>query len=215
MIEIRDLTKTFGPVKAIDGLTIDFSDGVTGLVGENGAGKSTLFRLISGVLIPDSGSIAIDGFPAESKEAKEKLFFLTDDPYFPSGADLKGVADFYGCFYKLDRRKFEFLSAGKFGLPQKGRLSTFSKGMRRRAFIALAISIDAKYYLMDEAFDGLDPIVIDQIKSEIVNLSLDGKAVVISSHNITTLERLVDKTVILYKSRLSSPQAALFFASVP
>jgi ABC-type uncharacterized transport system ATPase subunit len=57
--------------------------------------------------------------------------------------------------------------------------------------------------------------VIDQIKSEIVNLSLDGKAVVISSHNITTLERLVDKTVILYKSRLSSPQAALFFASVP
>ncbi len=202
MIEIKNLTKRFGDLRAVDNLSIEFRPGVTGLVGENGAGKSTLFRCIAGVYNTDDGEVLIDGVSASTSEAKRKLFFLSDNPYCPHGANAKGIAAFYkGVAPLREERFYELLDM--FGLPKEKGVGAFSKGMRRQLFIALALAMDCDYLLMDEAFDGLDPLVVEKIKGEIILAGEGGKTVVVSSHNIPVLERLADRFVLLHKGKLS------------
>lgn len=202
MIEIRSLTKRFEDTVAVNNLTLDIHPGVNGLVGHNGAGKSTLFRLISDVLKIDGGSILIDGIPCDDPRAKAKVFFLSDFPYAPKGVNYRGVYEFYRCFFPIDFEKYTGLIA-KLRLPINRNVNQFSKGMRRQLFLALALSVDVDYYLLDEAFDGIDPLALDEIKEEIIKLGQAGKTIVLSSHNIGSLERLVDRFIVLYLGQLS------------
>ena len=167
MIEIRELTKTFGDVKAVNNITLSIHTGVNGLVGENGAGKSTLLRVISDIYNKDNGEILIDDLPYNDLASKKNLFFLSDTPYFPSSGTAKQTFDFYATLFDLDKEAYEKLLE-KLSLPMNRKLSTFSKGMRRQIFLAIALSAKAKYILLDEAFDGLDPVVLDTIKQEII-----------------------------------------------
>lgn len=202
MIEVKNVTKRFPSVVAIDGLSVVFQPGITGLVGQNGAGKSTLFRTIAGIYLPQEGEILIDGHPAETKEAKAKVFFLPDDPFAPR-APIQGVLDFYRGLFDVDAERFTRL-VRTFGLPTDRSVSTFSKGMRRQVFIALSLAMNVDYLLLDEAFDGLDPLVIENIKDEIVQSAEAGKTIVISSHNIHALQKIVDRFVILSKGQLAN-----------
>ena len=195
MIEIKRLVKRFGPVTAVNDLSIRVKDGINGLVGENGAGKSTLLRLISDIYQPNQGSITVDGYNNSDIKAKELIFFLPDDPYAPLNATIGQTFELYNSLFDLDKEKFlDFL--GKLNLPLDRKVSTFSKGMKRQFFIALAISSKAKYLLLDEAFDGLDPLVLDNIKQELIK-GADEKTFIISSHNISSLERLCDNFIML------------------
>lgn len=202
MIEVRSLVKCFGPTRAVDGLTVTFEGGITGLVGQNGAGKSTLLRLIAGVYHPDEGEVLIDGLPATDKEAKADVFFLSDDPFAPRGANIEGTLDFYQGLFDIDADDFHRI-VKTFGLPLGKPVNTFSKGMKRQVFVALALAMKANHLLLDEAFDGLDPLVIDTIKAEILNAAEKGKSIVISSHNIFALQRLVDRFVIVSKGHVA------------
>ncbi|MCR5491923.1 MAG: ABC transporter ATP-binding protein [Bacilli bacterium] len=201
MIEIRDLGKDFDTVHAVSHLNLTIEPGIAALVGENGAGKSTLLRLLSGILTPSYGGAYIDGNPVESKEAKEKVFFLSDSPSIPTNAFAKDIVELYSCFYDIDVNRFYGLMK-KFNLPTDRRLSTFSKGMKRQLFIFLSISIHVPYLLMDEAFDGLDPVVLDIIKGELLEEREKGKTLILSSHNMSTLERLADRFIVLFKGQL-------------
>ena len=203
MIEINGLTKTFGPKVASDNLTLTIGSGISGLVGENGAGKSTLFRLISNVYVQDSGTITIDGYNNDSKEAKSKLFFLADEPFFSLGDTPRSLYKTYSVFYDVDYERYIKILQ-KFNLPLDNRLQTFSKGMKRQTFIALCLATNVDYLLMDEAFDGLDPLVLDTIKEEIIERASNGVSIVISSHNISSLEKLADRFIILYKGKLAN-----------
>lgn len=202
MVHIINLTKRFSDVTAINNLSIDFEEGIIGLVGHNGAGKSTLFRLMSDVITPDEGFIYIDGNPHYLDNSKSRVFFLSDNPYFPKRSFIKDVYSFYSTFYDINEEKFNSVIS-KFELPLNRRIDGFSKGMLRQLFIALAISIDVDYYFLDEAFDGLDPIVISKIKMYLLELKENGKTIIISSHNIATLEKLVDQFVILSNGSLA------------
>lgn len=201
MIKINSLIKRFDEVTAVNNLTIDIDVGVTGLVGHNGAGKSTLFRLMSGVYKYDSGSITIDGIDAISPEGKSKIFFLSDNPYSPSHVDVNGLLDFYQSYFDIDKEKYLDLIT-KFELPRNRRVINFSKGMKRQAFICIALASRCPILLLDEAFDGLDPLVLEKIKDEIISAAEENKTIVISSHNIATLERLCDRFIILHKGKL-------------
>ena len=192
MIEIKRLVKRFGPVTAVNDLSIRVKDGINGLVGENGAGKSTLLRLISDIYQPNQGSITVDGYNNSDIKAKELIFFLPDDPYAPLNATIGQTFELYNSLFDLDKEKFlDFL--GKLNLPLDRKVSTFSKGMKRQFFIALAISSKAKYLLLDEAFDGLDPLVLDNIKQELIKAA-DEKTFIISSHNISSLPKVIVRT---------------------
>ena len=206
MIELKNVTKKFGSTVAVNNLTLNIEKGIYGLVGQNGAGKSTLFRLISGVFDRDNGEISLDGYDADSQEGKGLVFFLSDDPYVEKHANMKDMIEFYSNFYEIDGKKF--LSLIKlFELPLNGVLSKFSKGMKRQTFISLALSIKTKYLLLDEAFDGLDPIVLETIKDELLKSKEEGKVIVISSHNISTLEKLVDTFILISKGKLASNES--------
>ena len=202
MIKINNLTKKFGEKAAISNLSIDIDKGLIGLVGHNGAGKSTLFRLISGVYHPTEGEILVDGYKSTSKEAKERIFFLPDDPYAPAGADIQETYNFYKTFYDIDVKKFnEILKA--FNLPLDKKVRTFSKGMKRLLFIALTLSIKCEILLMDEAFDGLDPVVLETVKYHILKIYEENRTIILSSHNVTALEKLVDKFIVIHEGRIS------------
>lgn len=203
MIEIRELNKSFGTIKAINNLTVNFNDGIYGLVGQNGAGKSTLLRIISNVVYKDSGSITVGGFDSSSKESREQLLFISDNPYYQKRMKIKDLFKFYSIFYNLNSEYFYSL-INEFGLPLDQNISSFSKGMRRQVFIAIGLSSETKILLMDEAFDGIDPLVIDKIKTEFLKKKTEGKTIILSGHNISSLERLVDSFVLISKGRLAS-----------
>ncbi len=202
MIEIQHVTKSFGSTKALNGLQLSIGDGITGLVGENGAGKSTLLRCIAGVLNPEEGSIFIDGKERNDVEAKKEIYFLSDFPFAPANSTIDKVYEFYSCFYDFDLDRFHEILTN-FSLPPTGKINNFSKGMRRQLFVALALAAKTKYLLMDEAFDGLDPIALDAIKGEIIKEKENGRNIIISSHNISTLEKLADRFVMLSKGHLA------------
>ena len=199
MIEIKNLTKIFdGKVFAVNDLTLTIKPGINGLVGENGAGKSTLFRCIADVYDINNGTILIDGVNHNEIEAKKSLFYLSDSPFCFHNGTMRYNMNFYSTLFDVDVEKYNYL-VNKLNLPTNRRLSTFSKGMRRQFFLCLALAINAKYYLLDEAFDGLDPLVQEVVRDEI--LACKDKTFILSSHNLLSLERLCDNFIILSKGK--------------
>lgn len=210
MIEITELNKTFDkkgdPVHAVSSLTVTFQKGVTCLIGENGAGKSTLFRLIAGIIEKDSGEIKIDGVQNTDEHAKANLFLLPDEPYAPSRYTPIEVAKFYNIFYELDMEKFKNLLA-KLSLPENRKIGTFSKGMKRQLFLLIAFSVKVKNILLDEAFDGLDPLALELIRDEITKMAADeDQTIVLSSHNMASVQSIADSIMILYRGSLSKEE---------
>ena len=199
MIILNQVTKTFGKVRAVDDLSVRINNGINGLIGENGAGKSTLLRLIADVYLPDSGEIYIDDYKHRNINAKKEVFFLSDNPYAPANSTVKQVFELYKSLFDLDEEKF-LETMKNLSLPTDRKVSTFSKGMKRQFFIAIALSSKAKYILLDEAFDGLDPLVLENIRQEIIK-NADEKTYIVSSHNISSLERLCDNFILLSKGR--------------
>ena len=201
MIEIKDLSKSFGDVHAVSSLSLTISSGIAGLIGENGAGKSTLLRLIASIYKPDEGRITVDGFDASSQEAKAKIFLLPDDPYVPKGAQAKQVYDLYNSLYDVDLKKFYNL-LDRFQLPKDRNVYTFSKGMRRQLIISLAMSVNVPYLFLDEAFDGIDPLTVGLVRELLIQEASEGKSIVVASHNISSLNAIADRFIMISKGRL-------------
>ena len=202
MIKIYNLTKRFDDTIAVKNLSLTFDKGIIGLVGHNGAGKSTLFRLIADVILPNSGEILIDRVDYRDNSVKGNLFFLCDNPYYPRKGTIKDVITFYDAFYDIDLIRFNNI-VSSFALPVKRKINGFSKGMKRQLFIAIALSIKVKYLLLDEAFDGLDPLAVEKIKSMILELKDEDRTIIVSSHNISTLDKLVDQYVVLHMGQVA------------
>ena len=190
MIEIKNLCKNFSDKEVLKGLNLKIEEGkIFGLVGINGSGKSTLLRLISGIYQKDKGEILIDGEEVyENENAKSKIFFLPDEPFYNSDTTPYNLIDFYKTFYGLDVDLYlKYLH--DFKLPIKKRLKNFSKGMKRQVFISLALAIKPKYLLLDEAFDGLDPLARLTFKRELLKFLNEKKTtLIISSHSLRELE---------------------------
>lgn len=202
MIEINNVTKAFDKVLAVNNLSIKISPGVTGLVGHNGAGKTTLLRLIADVYDCTSGTITIDGKSNSDIGVKRDLFFLSDNPFFDRNNTIQDLVNLYSIFYSINFKRLETLLK-KFELPSNRKISGFSKGMKRQLFIAITLCVDCQYILMDEAFDGIDPMVLENIKDEIIDIvSKENKTLVLSSHNVSLIERLCDKIIILNKGEI-------------
>lgn len=202
MIEIKDLTKSFGAAKALDKVSFEIQNGsVYGLIGSNGAGKSTLLRVLSGVYSPDSGTALIDGEePYENIRVKRKTAFVSDYPYFYPSATLDSMARYYRYAYPdFSAKRFENLKS-VFPVSGKQKISSMSKGMQRQAAIILALSSAPGYVLFDEIFDGLDPVVRELVKKMLIEyISVTGATVVIASHNLRELEGFCDHIGLLHQ----------------
>lgn len=205
MLKANDLVKRFGDTIALDGLNTEIGRGcIYGLVGPNGSGKSTLMRLMCGVYRPDGGSITLEGEPVfENIAAKDRILYLSDDLYFPPKSTVEELAAFYrGLYSSFSTETYQKL-CGCFPLEVKKSLSTFSKGQRRQAALLAALCCHADYLLLDEAFDGLDPVIRLMVKKLLAEeIAERGATVVISSHNLRELEDLCDQIGLLSAGRL-------------
>jgi len=207
MIEIRHLSHTLGKNVILDDVNLTIPDStVMGLVGINGAGKTTLLRLMSGVYLPDKGRIFYDGDREPSDEkTRQDIFFLPDDPYYTMNATGKSMREMYKIFYPRFDNTVYWRFLEEYGLDEKKPIRTFSKGMRRQLYIAIALAAKPKYLLLDEAFDGLDPLARKSFR-EAINKYVDEEdtTVIISSHSLRELEDFCDMYALIDAKTVSS-----------
>ena len=202
MIEIHGLEKRFETTVALQNVTLTVEKGrIMGVVGSNGAGKSTLLRCIAGIYRPDAGDVLVDGAATyENIEKKARIFFVPDNPHFEPGATVMSTAKLNAGFYPyFSWEKFERLCA-IFQLDRKKKISTMSKGMQRQAALICALATMPDYLLLDEVFDGLDPVMRRLLKRVIAGEVADrGMTVLIASHNLRELEDFCDTVGLLHR----------------
>ncbi len=205
MIKATGLVKKFGDFSALKGIDFEIARGqIYGLVGSNGSGKSTLLRLLSGVYEQDGGNLAIENFKVfDNTEMKNRIFFLGDTPCFFPNSTLLDMADFYKRMYpNFSYERLEKLNK-IFPVNPKGKISNMSKGMQRQVALILAFASCPDYLFLDEAFDGLDPVMRGSLKQLISSDIADrNMTVIIASHNLRELEDLCDSVGLLHYGRL-------------
>ena len=205
MLELRQLTKTFGEFKALDDLTMTVPRGtVYGLVGPNGAGKSTAIRHILGVYRPDSGEVLFNGNPIyENPEAKTRIASIPDEVFYFASATLEEMKRFYkGIYPQFDEALYEKLFDA-FRLPRKSPIRRFSKGMQKQAAFQLSLCCRPDLLVLDEPVDGQDPVMRRQVMSLILSdVAQRETTVLISSHNLRELEDICDHVGIMDKGKM-------------
>ena len=200
MLEMKNVTKTFGTFKALDDLTMTVPKGtVYGLVGPNGAGKSTAIRVLTGIYRPDSGEIAMEGKPIyENPEQKARIGLVPDEIFYFPSASLEEMRKYYaGIYPNFDNNLFERLYE-VFKLPRKSPIRRFSKGMQKQAAFHLTICTRPDVLVLDEPVDGLDPVMRRQVWNLILaDVAQRQTTVLISSHNLRELEDICDHVGIM------------------
>ena len=202
MLEIRDLRKKYGNFQALDGLSMTIEKGeLFGFVGPNGAGKTTTIKIITGLLQPDSGSIRIAGMKP-GVESKAIVSYLPDADWLPGWMRVEQLVKMFGDFYKdFDPARANEMLAN-LELSPKDVLKTLSKGNREKVQLILAMSRNARLYLLDEPIGGVDPAARDYILNTILtNYSRDA-SVIISTHLIEDVEPVLDEAVFLKNGRI-------------
>ncbi|MDR0381261.1 MAG: ABC transporter ATP-binding protein [Oscillospiraceae bacterium] len=205
MIEVRELTKTFGSQRAVDNISCTIDSGcIYGLVGSNGAGKSTLLRLITGVYRPDAGDVRLSGRSVcNDPMAKQRMIFVADELFFLPGANMRRMARLYAAEYPAFSHERLRELAARFGLDMNAGIQTFSKGMRRQAAILLSLCCHTDYILLDETFDGLDPVMRALVKRTLYeDIEARRATAVISSHSLRELEDTCDQLALMHRGGL-------------
>ena len=206
MITINNMCHALGKKTVLRDINLQIADNtILGIVGINGAGKSTLLRLLSGVYLPDEGTIRYDGKNPADAETRKDIFFLPDDPYFTAFMTPLSLFEFYKSFHPtIDAETYDRLLS-VYKIDKQGKVRNFSKGMRRQVFIALALAVKPKYLLLDEAFDGLDPLSRKIFKDAIISLVEEGRTtVLIASHSLRELEDFCDHFVLIDSNVIKS-----------
>ena len=205
-IELSHINKSFGDF-AIRDLNLAVPSGtICGLVGENGAGKSTTIRLLMGALRPDSGTASVLGTDVSSpefREVKEDVGVVLDEAYFPESLNAVQVGKIMaGTYRRWDQGLYDgYLK--RFDLPLKKQFKDFSRGMRMKLAIAVALSHQPKLLVLDEATAGLDPIVRDEVLDLFNEFTREeDHSILISSHILSDLEKLCDYIAFLHKGDL-------------
>ena len=205
-IQLSHINKSFGDF-AIRDLCLEVPSGtICGLVGENGAGKSTTIRLLMGALRPDSGSARVLGTDVSSPEfraVKEDIGVVLDEAYFPESLNAVQVGKIMaGTYRRWDQGLYDgYLK--RFDLPLKKQFKDFSRGMRMKLAIAVALSHQPKLLVLDEATAGLDPIVRDEVLDIFNEFTREeDHSILISSHILSDLEKLCDYIAFLHKGDL-------------
>ena len=202
MIEAKNVSKSFSDILAVDDVSVTIKEGsVFGMIGTNGAGKSTFLRMLSGVLLPDAGTITLDDMLVyENPKAKQEFFYISDDQYFFANTTPQELMRYYSVVYsKFDTTRAKKLLA-QFGLAEKRKVATFSKGMKKQLSVICGICANTKYLFCDETFDGLDPVMRQAVKSIFAKeIEERGMTPIIASHNLRELEDICDHVGLLHR----------------
>ncbi|MCC8028219.1 MAG: ABC transporter ATP-binding protein [Lachnospiraceae bacterium] len=201
-LQCTDLSKDYGNVLALDRLSLTLESGrIVGLLGPNGSGKTTLLKLANGLLQPTNGEILLDGL-TPGPETKAFVSYLPDANYLPAWMNVRSLvqmfSDFYGDFDTVKAQNM----LEQLGIAESARLKTLSKGNKEKVQLILAMSRRAKIYFLDEPIGGVDPAARDYILNTIIQNYSEDALVLISTHLIADIERVLDEAVFIDRGHL-------------
>ena len=209
-LEIKGLTKKYDGF-TLDDLSLTLPGGcIMGFIGENGAGKSTTIKLILDLVFKDQGTISILGHTGgESKKLlKENIGVVMDECYFPESLNANQVNTIMKNIYQTWQSDVYSNWLKRFDLPLKKSIKDYSRGMKMKLAIAVALSHDSKILILDEATSGLDPIVRDEILDVFLEFIQDEThSIFMSSHIISDLEKVCDYITFIHKGKLIFSEA--------
>jgi ABC-2 type transport system ATP-binding protein len=205
VFELLRVFKRFSRQVALDGVTLTGEPGtVVALLGENGAGKSTALRILLGLLEPDGGSSRVLGLDswAHGEMIRRQVGYVPDRPTLYEWMTVDEIGWFCGGFYDPDYVPTYRRMVSEFGLPLKKKIGTMSKGMKAKVSLSLAMAHEPQLLVLDEPTSGLDPIVRREFLESMVDVAASGRTVLLSSHQISEVERVADVVAILRDGRL-------------
>ena len=202
ILECRKLSKSDGRAQALDGVSFAIEPGrIVGLLGPNGSGKSTLIKLANGLLTPTGGEILIDG-NAPGQKSHAMVSYLPERTAIPTWMSAGQLMDFYEDFYRDFRRQAAEEMLHRLDIQPGQRIRQMSKGTREKVQLIMVMSRSARLYLLDEPIGGVDPATRDYILSTIISNYNPSASVVISTHLISDVEKVLDEVVFIDKGHL-------------
>ena len=202
VLECKDLTKHYGAAPALDHVDLAVEPGrIVGLLGPNGSGKTTLIKLANGLLTPSAGEVLVCG-AAPGKETHAAVSYLPERTAIPTWMSVKQLMDFYGDFYADFRRDAAEEMLAHLNIPAAQRIKQMSKGTREKVQLIMVMSRAAKLYLLDEPIGGVDPATRDYILSTIITNYNPEAAVIISTHLIADVEKVLDEVIFINQGRV-------------
>ncbi len=210
MILLKNITKTYHKLKALDNLNLSIPEGcLFGFIGPNGAGKTTTIRILSGILLPDSGTVEIAGINLEKQpeKAKQKIGFIPDRPYLYEKMTGNEFLKFCADIYKVPPADFiaardRYLSLFTMRDYADNLIESYSHGMKQRIVMASALIHDPQIIVVDEPMVGLDPAAIRLVKKLFQELAARGKTIFMSTHTLEIAESICDMVAIIHKGKI-------------
>lgn len=197
LVEFKNVTKSYGNKKVLKSINLKIEDNkVIGLLGKNGTGKTTMIKLINDLLTPTSGEVLFMGKPI-GIESKKEISYLPERTYLDKTMTVIDTIKYFKEFYdNFDEEKAKRLMQS-LDLDLNQKINKMSKGMQEKVQLALVMSRQVKLYILDEPLGGVDPATRDYILDTIINNFADGSSVLITTHLISDIERILDEVVFI------------------
>lgn len=202
LLECIDLNKNYGNKEVLKNINLIIPRGkIIGLLGKNGTGKSTLIKLINDLLTPSSGKILVNGEKI-GVQSKKIISYLPERTYLDKSMTVDNVIEYFEGFYdNFDAKKARKLLKD-LDLDPKQKLAKMSKGMQEKVQLVLVMSREAELYILDEPLGGVDPATRDYILDTILTNFSEGASVIISTHLIADIERILDEVIFIDKGKI-------------
>jgi ABC-2 type transport system ATP-binding protein len=203
-IEIRNVTKQFGDVVAVNALTLDVPDGsIYGFIGPNGSGKTTTIRMIMNILVPDRGDILVFNHGSQS-QVRDDVGYLPEERGLYKRMTVRQVLRYYGqlkgkSLAQLDPAIKQWLDRLQLGAWADKKVLALSKGMSQKVQFISTVVAQPKLLILDEPFSGLDPVNADALRDAVLDLRRGGMTVVFSTHDMSAAEQLCDRIFMIFK----------------
>ena len=202
ILETKNLTKNYGSTLGLSNLSLSLEGGkIIGLLGSNGSGKTTLIKMIAGILQPTSGTITINGLPVGT-ETKKIVSYLPERTYLNSWMRISDILNYFEDFYSDFDKATALKMLASLGVNETAKLRTLSKGTREKVQLVLVMSRKAKVYLLDEPIAGVDPVAREFILETILSNRAPDSTILISTHLITDVEKVLDSFVFIRDGQL-------------
>ena len=202
MLESKELTKVFGSTRAVDHVSVRLEPGhVYALLGPNGSGKTTWMKMAAGLIKPTSGQMLYNDAPV-GIESRREVAYMSTEPYFYTWMTIKDVGRYYEDFFEdFSMERYQALLE-RMELKEDMKTKTLSSGMMAKLKIAVTMARDAKVYMLDEPFNGIDLLARDEIRACILQFAAYDKILLLSSHLVEEMEAVADRALFIKQGQL-------------